>query len=209
MENNNDIDDDEILDDEILDDELQDLDTSWLQDFEASEQEYKDYYTEDLSFIFCHILYINRSNEIEKVKEDKVLLNTLGVLQKEELLAIIKRNSFSNGKKYGLLSILKFNINFDPMYLKTFLKSKKPNIGSSYLHSVSNIDTIPFDKSISMFHDLNDIILLFYEKDKNKLLSSGNHTKKFNVNNNPSNNPSNNTNTNKKTKRNLFKETSS
>ncbi|NBP57935.1 hypothetical protein EBU71_15625, partial [bacterium] len=27
-----------------------------------------------------------------------------------------------------------------------------------------NIDAISFEKSINMFHDLNDVILIFYEK---------------------------------------------
>jgi len=178
--------------DQDQDQDIDDLDTSWLQDFDVSDKEYKDYYTEDLSFIIFHSLYINRANDMEQLKEEKLLLKTQGFIQKEELLTIIKHNSFLNGKKYGLMSILKFNLNFDPMHLKTFLKSKNPNIGSSFLHSVTNIDTIHLDKSISMFHDLNDIILLFYEKDKS---SSNNHTKKMC------------SNTNKKTKRKQFKET--
>ena len=38
------------------------------------------------------------------------------------------------------------------------------NLEKNYLSIIKNIDSIPFDKTISMMHDLNDLILVFYEK---------------------------------------------
>jgi hypothetical protein len=69
-----------------------------------------------------------------------------------------------------------FNINIAPENLKTFFKLNKENsnnkekekekdIGSQYLHSIKNIDAIVFDKSISLFHDINNLYLVFYKKD--------------------------------------------
>jgi hypothetical protein len=143
---------------------IDDLDTSWLEEFDNLDKEYKNYYTEELSFIRFHSIYINSENEIFNIKEDKVLLKTQGILQKEELIGIIKRNICLNEKKYGLMSVLKFNINFEPIQLKSFLKSKKTNIGASYLQSIGHLDAIKLDKSISIFHDINDIFILFNEK---------------------------------------------
>ena len=40
------------------------------------------------------------------------------------------------------------------------------NNNPEYLSIIKNIDDITFDKSITMFHDLNDLILIFYEKSK-------------------------------------------
>jgi hypothetical protein len=171
-------------------DEIDNLDDSWLKEFEISENDYKNFYTEDITVIQIHLIYI-RDNSIKKIKEEKFLLKTPGILQKEELMSIIKHNIFSNNIKYSLSSILKFNINLEPANLKTFLRTKDKNIGNNFLHSVKNIDNIKFDKTITMFHDINDIFILFNEKikgDTNKI------TKRAHFH------------SNKKTKRNVFKE---
>ena len=176
-----------------------DLDFSWIQEFENLDKEYKDYYTEDLAFIKIHCIYVNKDNEIDKILEDKIILNTPGLLSKEEIISLIKHNMICNETKYTLLYILKFNINIDPIHLKTFIKNKDQLsvIGGNYLQSVKNIDTIKLDKCISMFHDLNDLLIIFYNKgaftssDPNR---SG--TRKIYINSSSF----------KKTKRNLFKD---
>jgi hypothetical protein len=175
---------------------IDDLDLSWLQDFEKLDTEYKNYYTEDINFIKIHYIYVNYNDSIEKIKEDKIILKTPGILQKEELLRIIKNNSFSNQIKYTLLSILKFNINIEPENLKTFLRTKNNNIGSLFLQSIKNIDSIKFDKSISLFHDINEIIIIFHHKLNTKYQDyhSSSGTKKIFIN------------SNKKTKRKQYKE---
>jgi len=143
---------------------IEDLDLSWIHDFEKIDSEYKNYYTEELSFIRIHSIYVNSNNDIEKVREEKFLLKIPGILQKEELLSIIKHNSFSNQIKYSLLSILKFNINLEPIHLKTFLRNKNPLVGEPFLQSIKNLDTIKFEKSITMFHDINELLIIFHQK---------------------------------------------
>ena len=59
-----------------MDDPLEDIDSSWLEEFDNLDKEYKDFYTEDLSFIKLHCVYINKNNEIEKISEEKILLKT-------------------------------------------------------------------------------------------------------------------------------------
>jgi len=188
---------------DYINDNIEDLDLSWIQEFEKLDNEYKMYYTEDISFIRIHTIYINSNNEIDKIREEKILLKTLGTLDKEELLSIIKHNSFSNEIKYSLLSILKFNINIEPIHLKTFLRNKNPAIGAPFLQSIKHIDTIKFEKSISMFHDINELIIIFHQKiykptnldPSNK--DTNNKTKKVFIN----------SNTKKKTKKKELKET--
>ena len=180
-------------------DDIEDLDSSWLEEFEKMDNEFKNYYTEDLSFIKIKSVYVNKDSNIEKLREEKILLKVPGYLQKEELISIMKHNSFYNQIKYSVLSILKYNINIEPIHLKTFLKTKNKNVGDYFLQSVKNIDTIKFDKSISMFHDINEILIIFHEKifkPVNNTLVTNNRTKKVFIN----------SNTNKYTKRKLFKE---
>ena len=143
---------------------IEDLDSSWIQEFENVDKMYKHYYTEELTFIRVQYLYISKENEIENIKEEKVLLKKPGFMTKEEMLSIIKHNSFLNQQKYSLLSIVKYIININPMNLYSFLKSKNIHIGSRFIQPIKNIDTIRFEKSISMFHDINNITILFYNK---------------------------------------------
>ena len=182
---------------------IEDLDLSWINEFEKIDNEYKIYYSEELSFIRIHSIYVNSNNEIEKVREEKLLLRVPGVLQKEELLSIIKHNSFSNEVKYSLLSILKFNISLEPIHLKTFLRNKNPAIGAPFLQSIKNLDTIKFEKSITMFHDINELLIIFHQKINKPIRVSSdlteisNRTKKVFINSNPK----------KKTKKKELKET--
>jgi len=161
-----------------MNDEIEDLDISWINDFEKLDNEYKIYYTEEISFIKIHFIYINNNNEIEKVKEEKILLKNNGILLKEELLSLIKNNLLLNQLKYSLLSILKFNINIEPIHLKTFLRNKNPLLGNTFLQPIKHIDSIKFDKTISMFHDINEVIIIFQQK--NNLIH--NRTKKSLIN---------------------------
>ena len=56
---------------ENMDDQLEDIDSSWLEEFDTLDKEYKDFYTEDLSFIKLHCIYINKNNEIEKFQKKR------------------------------------------------------------------------------------------------------------------------------------------
>jgi hypothetical protein len=179
----------------IMDNEFAELDSSWIEEFDNFENEYKNYYAEEILFINVHSIYVDRNNDIIKMKEEKILLKTPGSLDKEELLTIIKHNSVISNIKYSLLSILNFDVNIEPVNLTNFLKNKDKNIGSSFLHTNNNIDNIKFDKSIPMFHDINDIIIIFIEK--NVVKEHRIFTKKTSIN----------SNTNKKTKRKQLKET--
>jgi hypothetical protein len=93
--------------------------------------------------------------------------------------------------------------------LKTFLRSKDKNIGKNYLSSITNIDNIVFEQSISLFHDINNLFIIFIDKSTDTVF-------------NPQHNPMVRTNkqstkkvyihsygyssNKKRTKRNLFKE---
>jgi hypothetical protein len=94
------------------------------------------------------------------------------------------------------------------------LKTKNKNIGSLYLQSVKNIDTIKLDKSISMFHDINNLFILFYEKltkpyNAYDMTNNANYTNNTIYNNmlfNQTKKVFIHSNANKKTKRKQYKE---
>jgi hypothetical protein len=181
------IDNNKIISSDVdLDYTFEDLDTSWLNEFEKIDKEYNTYYTEDLLFVRVNYVYVNTFQEITNLGEDKYIFKTPNVLTKEDLIGLIKRNNIVNNKKYSLLSILKYNINIEPHNLKTFFRSKNKHIGQTYLQSVKHIDNIVFDKTISMFQDLNNIMIIFIEKDtstdRNKSNNLYNVTKRIYIN---------------------------
>uniref|UniRef100_A0A6C0F2L5 Uncharacterized protein n=1 Tax=viral metagenome TaxID=1070528 RepID=A0A6C0F2L5_9ZZZZ len=142
------------------------LDTSWIEEFEREEKEYKGYYREDLQSIKVHCIYVNKNNDIDKIKEERIFMRQPNYLSGDQVLTLIKKNSIQDTVKYALLSILKYNITLEPTNLKTFIKYKSQ--GDIFLTSIKKIDAISFEKTISMFHDLNDLFILFYEADSKK-----------------------------------------
>lgn len=181
---------------------IDELDTDWIENFNKIDEEFKNYYCEDLPFVKINSLYINSENEIDMVKEEKIILKTPSLLSKEELLQIIKQNCFISGQKYSLLGILKYNIDIEPKNLKHLFKyqTNKNESNQLFLTSLKNIDDIKFEKSITMFHDINQLFILFHQlicvpKSSTNTLNH-NFTKKVFIY----------SNSNKKTKRKQYKD---
>jgi hypothetical protein len=147
------------------------LDTSWIEEFEREEKDYKEYYREDLQSIKVHCIYVNKNNDIDKIKEERIFMRQPNYLSGDQVLTLIKKNAIQDNVKYALLSILKYNITLEPTNLKTFIKYKTDlkGQGDIFLTSIKKIDDISFEKTISMFHDLNDLFILFYESDSRQM----------------------------------------
>ena len=164
------------------------LNDEWIQNFEKSEQLYKDFYKDDVYYTNLHIIYVNKNNEIEKIKEEKIIMRTPNIITKDEIIGIIKRNTYTNSKQYFLLSLLKVNVNLEPSDIRYILKEQNlQRIGASFLTPNKTIDDMVFEKTISMFQDLNDIIIVFYERTVLKNISTNtnnNCSKKVYINNN-------------------------
>jgi hypothetical protein len=122
------------------------------------------YYTEPNTFIRIHIVYLNDNNHIEKLIKETVLLKDPGLISKDELTTII--NNYSN-ETYSIHSILKINVNVNPDDLTQFIQDddQQQEINDYlFIQEISNeqeIDTIYFENSISMFHDINNLFILF------------------------------------------------
>ena len=159
------------------------LDDEWINNFEKTDKLYEDFYKDDLYYINLRILYINRNNEIDKIKHESFLLTTKNYISREEILGILKNNSTDNETNYSLLSILKYNINLEPDEVKNYLKNYNENDKyCNYLSAIKNIDAILFEKSITMFHDLNDLIFIFHEKSKELVNQNKNNISRKHLN---------------------------
>lgn len=150
----------------IYNNEMEDLDYSWITEFEKQDNIYKNYYKEDITSVKLNCIYINHQNSIEKINEEIYYLNKANYVSREDIISIIKHKNIYNNINYNLLSILKYNIDLEPVYLNTYLKNKNP-VSYNFLTSIKNIDSISFQPTISLFHDLNNLFILFYQKPYN------------------------------------------
>jgi hypothetical protein len=169
------------LNDELNDELSNELNDDWIINFEKTDQLYENFYKDNLYYVNLKLIYLNRENEIEKIKQEPFLMTTPNYISREQILGILKKTINEDNKHYTLISILKYNISIEPDDIQYFLmKTIDPN----FLTIVKNIDAITFEKSIHMFHDLNDLMFIFYEKSKSlKKLDHNKCTKKIYLNN--------------------------
>jgi hypothetical protein len=153
------------MDDDI---NFQELDTSWIYDFEKEDGLYKDFYLENLYFINLYYVYLNESGTIEKIKKDKYFFNEIqsNIVPKEELFKIIVKNKNLNRENYKLNCLFKYNCTIDPCNIITFLKNRTPltlelDPNNSYLSPITSIENVQFKKTIMMFQDLNCIYIIY------------------------------------------------
>jgi len=140
------------------------LNDDWINKFDKVDELYKDFYKDDVYYVDLKIVYVNRSNEIEKIKKTPFLMSSPNCISREEMLGILKKSAMEDNRKYSLLSILRYNILLEPYEIKNYLLDSCNDNDTNYLNIIKNIDTIYFGKTITMFQDLNDLILIFYEK---------------------------------------------
>jgi hypothetical protein len=91
---------------------MNNLDDEWINEFEKTDKLYKDFYKDDLYYINLRVIYVNRENEIDKIKQESCLLTDKNIISHKEIIEILKKNSTDNEKKYSLLSILKVTFLF-------------------------------------------------------------------------------------------------
>ena len=140
------------------------LNNEWIRKFDETDQLYKDFYKDDIYYTNLNIIYLNNDNEIEKIKQESFLLSQCNYITTEEIIKILKENMTDQSKKYSLLSILKYNITLNPENIMSYLSPDYSANSNDFLTSINHIMPITFEKSISMFHDLTDLIIIFYDK---------------------------------------------
>jgi len=149
----------------------------WIKAFEEKEELYQDFYPDDIFFTKLHFIYVDRENSIEKIAEENFLMSVKNKIERHELIKILKRATTMDNSKYSLLSILKCNIQISQANVKKFLSSDNLcDYYDDFVVPIKHIDTIYFEKSISMFQDLTDVIFVLYKEEKTN--SSQNTTKR-------------------------------
>lgn len=144
---------------------MEELDTEWIDKYEDNERDFiKNSNIDEVPVKKLNIysLYINKKNELEKIKVTDLDCD-LQVLKKEKLLTLIKSKSIDENIRYKLIGLLKYNIELKHDELYKFI-SKKCN--PSYLESITNIDDIIFNSGLEIFEDMHSLFLIYLEKTK-------------------------------------------
>jgi len=151
-----------------------DLDTTIIDEFEKDDELYNDFYKDKIEQINLYILYVDNNNDLFHIKKDTATLNN-GQLEKDNLKKLIRQYIRYENKKYRLISLLKWNITIEPDEISNYLRNEKE---FDFIKSIRNINSIEFEDSINLFHNLNSLYLIFHERWK--LLE--NNTKKIYIN---------------------------
>jgi len=134
------------------------LDNSWITKFKEEEEKYNDFYKEKPTSVKLYFMYTNRENFIEFIKTETILLNNEAKIEKNYLISIIKKNQICHNIKYKLLSLLKFNINIEPLEVLNINTSQ-----NNYLTIERYLHDIHFEDTVCIFQDINSLFFIFYE----------------------------------------------
>jgi hypothetical protein len=137
-----------------------DLDTTIIDEFEKDDELYNDFYKDKIEQINLYILYVDNNNDLFHIKKDTATLNN-GQLEKDDLKKLIRQYIRYENKKYRLISLLKWNITIEPDEISNYLRNEKE---FDFIKSIRNINSIEFEDSINLFHNLNSLYLVFHER---------------------------------------------
>lgn len=153
------------------------LDINWINKYEKEELIYKDFYKDDIKYIKIYSLLINNNLFLENIHEENFFLEEKNILTKHHLISLINKYKNSNNK-IKLLSILKYNIDLDSNNIFNYLKQETEK--NMFLKSLTSIDDIVFEPTITLFEDLNSLFIIYKEEqDEKKKVSSNNQTKRI------------------------------
>lgn len=145
------------------------LDCSWINEFEKNELEYASFYKEQIEALKINYIYVDKDNVIDNIHQESIIIEN-GKLDREKIIEIIKKNKKKNNIDYKLISILKYNITLEPKHIKDYIND---DLNDDFLSKVDILQDIYFEDSINLFQDLNCLYIVFCDKrmreDKNKI----------------------------------------
>jgi len=141
----------------IFDDETIDLD--FIEEFDKTMTQYKDFYKENVEIIKIKILFLNKENALEKIKHDDLILKTPNIITCGEIIKILKSNNKVMNKYYKISSMCLYNVSIETDNIE---KIKEED----FLVSINHINDIIIEPTINILQDLNELLIIFKEKEK-------------------------------------------
>lgn len=143
----------------IFDDESIDLD--FIEEFDRTMLQYKDYYKENVETIRVKMLYVNKENKLEKIKHGDCILKTPNLITCGEIIKILKTNNNEMNKYYKINSMCLYNVYIEPENID---KIKEED----FLIKLNHINDVIIEPTINILQDLNELLIIFKEKENQK-----------------------------------------
>ena len=172
ISHNNDI---ETNDDVETNDEYDDIKEidDILTEINDEQKMYSGFYVEKNNYVNVYYIYVDTNNNITYAKKDtEELIN--GMLKKEKLIMLLKNNMLIKGKKCGLMSIIKYNININNNELTHFLKDEEKY---NFLTYGTKIDDMYWEDTILSLQELNGLFIVYKESPKQNKCENPKETK--------------------------------
>jgi len=142
------------------------FDTSWIELFEDEEKQYTMFYPEKATEMRVTMLYINNENELEKIGEKMIYLNTPNKIHRNDLVRVIQDNRNLDRVRYKLTAIQVYNIDVNHTDLRHFLGNPDKY---DFTKNMRHIEDYTLESTINCLQELNNIYIIFSEdSDKNK-----------------------------------------
>ena len=145
------------------------MNVDWIEEYEKEDKSYKMFYPEPVSRIKANILYVNKKNELEKIREEFIYLSVSNLIKKGELIRLIKAYDINDEIKYKLVSIVVYNIDIRHDELKNYLNGcEKYN----FITSLRNIEDYELKSTLNYLQQINNIYIVFNEEEKKEIPSA-------------------------------------
>lgn len=160
----------------------EDLDTSWIDNFKKDNENYSDFYTEEVTNITLFFIYINNKNDVENLSRDLLILDRKNIVARDKLIQLIKQTQEHNNIKYKLFTLLKYNIHIEPEEIYNFINNKDDSsFNKRFFIQEKYLNDIIYKNTINIFQDLNSLFFIYKETlpiANNKSNNNNNNTKK-------------------------------
>ena len=147
------------------------LNSSWLSDANISKIEYNSFLTNFISQINIYFFYINKDNELLYCKKRKINIPN-SKIEKNQILYLIKKNTFHHDVKFFPTDIFKFNINLS---FENIIDFNNHPENYNFLSHENYHNEINWSPTINKFHPLNSLYIIM----KCRSPSTKNNTKKI------------------------------
>ena len=151
-------------------DEIAEIDQNFINRFLDDEKNFEQFYNKEVGVIRSKFYYLDQNNEVydKKVFELEIVN---GLLKKESVLFLVKKNQYIDTCKHKLLYLLKYNFDIDYTDVKDYVNKDK---SQTYLTSYKIIQDVYFKDTVPFFSDLNTLIFVM-----KKCMNSNSTTKKI------------------------------
>ena len=139
--------------------EAENIDTSWINEFEEEDKSYSMFYKENVNDIVTCFIYINNTNTISFINKTPLKI-TDGILKKNDLVNLLKRNIRHEEKKYTPTSIFKWNLDIAPEEITNYTKD---HTEYNFLTKINEINDISFADTIPFFSNENILYFIMHE----------------------------------------------